>query len=104
MLDAAIGSLHRLLKFKPEQNGKPAAASSLGGIGYVNRSGYWVGRETAQARLLTIWQQSLENVRQVVFVTGEPGIGKTTLIEMFLNQVSESLSHGFAHALREAFW
>jgi DNA-binding winged helix-turn-helix (wHTH) protein/tetratricopeptide (TPR) repeat protein len=53
-----------------------------------NRTGYWVGRETAQARLLTIWQRSLENLRQVVFVTGEPGIGKTTLIEMFLNQAS----------------
>ena len=54
-----------------------------------NRTGYWVGRETAQATLLTIWQRSLENLRQVVFVTGEPGIGKTTLIEMFLNQVSD---------------
>jgi DNA-binding winged helix-turn-helix (wHTH) protein/tetratricopeptide (TPR) repeat protein len=53
-----------------------------------NRTGHWVGRETAQARLLTIWQRSLENLRQVVFVTGEPGIGKTTLIEMFLDHAS----------------
>src|SRR4051794_13347472 len=54
-----------------------------------NRFGYWVGPESAQARLLTIWQNALGSARQVVFVTGEPGIGKTTLIEMFLNQVSE---------------
>ncbi|WON73434.1 AAA family ATPase [Nitrosospira sp. Is2] len=58
-------------------------------IPLTNRSGYWVGRETAQATLLTVWRLSLENVRQVVFVTGEPGIGKTTLIEMFIDQVSQ---------------
>jgi DNA-binding winged helix-turn-helix (wHTH) protein/tetratricopeptide (TPR) repeat protein len=59
-------------------------------IRLTDRSGYWVGRETAQATLLTVWQLSLENVRQVAFVTGEPGIGKTTLIEMFVNQVSQT--------------
>ncbi len=51
---------------------------------------HWIGRETALARLLTVWENSLENVRQVVFLTGEPGIGKTTLIEMFLNRVGAS--------------
>lgn len=41
-------------------------------IPLTNRSGYWVGRETAQATLLTVWRLSLENVRQVVFLTGRP--------------------------------
>ena len=74
---------------------KPAEEKSVpesGGHGSAQlsaRSGYWIGRETAQARLLTIWQRSLESLRQVVFLTGEAGIGKTTLIEMFLNEISD---------------
>ncbi len=52
-------------------------------------SRHWIGRETALARLLTVWKKARENVRQVFFLTGEPGIGKTTLAEMFLSQVSE---------------
>jgi DNA-binding winged helix-turn-helix (wHTH) protein/tetratricopeptide (TPR) repeat protein len=74
---------------KPEPKmGKPAIASPLGDW-LRNRSSYWIGRETALARLLMVWDSSRENARQVVFLTGEPGIGKTTLIEMFLNQISE---------------
>jgi DNA-binding winged helix-turn-helix (wHTH) protein/tetratricopeptide (TPR) repeat protein len=54
----------------------------------ANRAEWWIGRQTTQAQLLDIWQLSLESLRQVIFLTGEPGIGKTTLIEMFLNQIS----------------
>ncbi|ARO87899.1 transcriptional regulator [Nitrosospira lacus] len=53
------------------------------------RANWWIGRETAQAQLLAIWRHSLEGLRQIVFLTGEPGIGKTTLVEMFLNEVSD---------------
>ncbi|HJT51193.1 MAG TPA: AAA family ATPase, partial [Nitrosospira sp.] len=49
---------------------------------------YWIDRAQPQARLLAIWQKSLKGSRQVVFVTGEGGIGKTTLIEMFLSAIS----------------
>jgi predicted ATPase/DNA-binding winged helix-turn-helix (wHTH) protein len=55
----------------------------------ANRAAWWIGRQTAQAQLLDFWQRSLEGLRQVIFLTGEPGIGKTTLIEMFLNEVSD---------------
>ncbi len=34
--------------------------------------------------------------RQVVFVTGEPGIGKTTLVEAFLAQAATQVSCGSA--------
>lgn len=54
-----------------------------------NRANWWIGRETAQAQLLAIWQHSLKGLRQIAFLTGEPGIGKTTLIEMFLNEISD---------------
>lgn len=54
-----------------------------------SRANWWIGRETAQAQLLTIWGHSLKGLRQIAFLTGEPGIGKTTLIEMFLNEISD---------------
>src|SRR3954454_6994961 len=56
----------------------------------LTKSEHWMGRNVAQANLLHIWQKTLESARQIVFLTGEPGIGKTTLIEMFLNQVSNA--------------
>lgn len=49
---------------------------------------YWIDRGSPQTRLLAIWQKSMKGSRQVVFVTGESGIGKTTQIEMFLSAVS----------------
>lgn len=55
----------------------------------VNRSRYWITRQTAQAKLQDSWRRTLENLRQVVFLTGEPGIGKTALIEMFLDDISD---------------
>jgi hypothetical protein len=46
-----------------------------------------VGRETELAQLQRWLDQALSGQRQVVFVTGEPGIGKTTLIDVFLERV-----------------
>lgn len=79
-------------EIQPEKKKETSTGSSLSHLEnrLNNRSGYRVGRESAQAALLTIWRHSLENVRQVVFVTGQPGIGKTTLIEMFIDQVSQT--------------
>lgn len=47
-----------------------------------------VGREAELAQLQHCWRQALEGTRQVVFVTGEVGLGKTTLVEAFLEGVS----------------
>ena len=55
----------------------------------VNRSDCRIDRHTARVQLLSLWQRPLENLRQVIFLTGEPGIGKTTLIEMFLEEISD---------------
>ncbi len=41
------------------------------------------GREGEQARLLELWQRAASGQRQVVFVTGEAGIGKTALGDAF---------------------
>jgi len=40
-----------------------------------------VGREAALAQLRGWWARARQGERQVVFVTGEPGIGKTTLVD-----------------------
>ena len=44
------------------------------------------GREAELAQLHRCLEQALHGTRQVVFVTGEPGIGKTSLVETFLQQ------------------
>jgi DNA-binding winged helix-turn-helix (wHTH) protein/tetratricopeptide (TPR) repeat protein len=42
-----------------------------------------VGREDALAQLESLLSKALQGQRQVVFVTGEAGIGKTTLTDLF---------------------
>ncbi len=42
-----------------------------------------VGREAELRRLQHALQKTLQGERQIVFITGEPGIGKTTLVEAF---------------------
>jgi DNA-binding winged helix-turn-helix (wHTH) protein/predicted ATPase len=44
----------------------------------------FVGREGELAKLHSLFEKTLAGERQIVFVTGEPGIGKTTLVETFL--------------------
>jgi predicted ATPase/DNA-binding winged helix-turn-helix (wHTH) protein len=49
-----------------------------------------VGREAELATLHARLATALSGQRQLVFVTGEPGIGKTALVEMFLAEVGEA--------------
>lgn len=44
----------------------------------------FIGRADASARLQQGWDQACSGERAVVWVAGEPGIGKTTLIEHFV--------------------
>lgn len=46
-----------------------------------------VGRESELAQLQNLLVKALGGERQFVFVTGEPGIGKTALVETFLPQI-----------------
>ncbi len=49
-----------------------------------------VGREIELAQLQHWFERALQGKRQIVFVTGEPGIGKTTLIRTFFKQLAAS--------------
>ena len=57
-----------------------------------------VGRDTELARLHACVAQVRHGVRQTVFVTGEAGSGKTTLVEAFVSQLGGAealwLGHG----------
>ena len=53
-----------------------------------------VGRDAERARLDALLQAALDGERQVAFVTGAPGLGKTTLVDAFLDEV----------AARETVW
>ncbi|MBI3797531.1 MAG: AAA family ATPase [Deltaproteobacteria bacterium] len=49
-----------------------------------------IGRDTELALLRGWLDKALNGERQLVFVTGEPGIGKTTIVEAFLAQLGAS--------------
>ena len=51
-----------------------------------------VGREQELTRLHGWFGRAQAGARQIVFVTGEAGIGKTTLVEAFLGQVEHQAS------------
>jgi DNA-binding winged helix-turn-helix (wHTH) protein/predicted ATPase len=50
-----------------------------------------VGREAELAQLHQWWGQARQGTRQVVFVTGEAGIGKTTLVDAFVAQMAPTV-------------
>ena len=53
-----------------------------------------VGRETELAHLHSLFTKAMRGERQIVFVTGEPGIGKTTLVETFLQNLESERVQG----------
>ena len=72
-----------------------AAAAVLGAGGDAPRQAVdgpelVVGREAELSALQQCWAQAQQGVRQIVMVTGEAGIGKTTLVDAFVAQVGAS--------------
>ena len=63
-----------------EAGGQPLTAASQAALSLV-------GRATELAQLHAFLERSMNGRRQLVFVTGEPGIGKTALVEAFLSQI-----------------
>ena len=68
-----------------------SAPARLGGTEAVaTTSSSMIGRSDALERLRTAWQLAAQGRRQVVWIAGEAGVGKTTLIERFMAEVGES--------------
>jgi DNA-binding winged helix-turn-helix (wHTH) protein len=65
-----------------------AAAGRSEGGSIARRSRWLVGRNGPLATLDKVTQRMLAGDRQVVFITGEAGIGKTSFIEMAMEQLS----------------
>ncbi len=74
----------------PDRTGSPVLSPSensphiFSGTHRISRIIQLVGREQELAYLHQWLQQALKGHRQIVFVTGEAGIGKTSLVEAFL--------------------
>jgi Cdc6-like AAA superfamily ATPase len=51
-----------------------------------------VGRDAELRQLHNLFAKALRGERQIVFVTGEAGIGKTTLVDAFLSEVRDPAS------------
>jgi DNA-binding winged helix-turn-helix (wHTH) protein/tetratricopeptide (TPR) repeat protein len=61
---------------------------------HVNAPRKMVGREGAMAQLDAYLGQALNSQRRVVFITGEAGIGKTTLVDAFHQELANRPSVG----------
>src|SRR5206468_6499120 len=84
---------------RPERDG---ASESPVGSGRTSGSRYrgpahLVGRESALDRLQRGIEAAWRGTRQIVFVTGEPGIGKTGVVEAFLERVTVDPRVWIAH-------
>jgi predicted ATPase/DNA-binding winged helix-turn-helix (wHTH) protein len=51
-----------------------------------------VGRQTALTQMSQWLEKALGGKRQIAFVIGEAGIGKTTLVELFLQEISSDVN------------
>ena len=68
--------------------------ANVPGLGAV-RVPYFIGRAEPLSRLRRAWDVACGGKRAVVWIAGEPGIGKTTLIEQFIASVGDvACAHG----------
>jgi len=81
-----------IAEVKPADSGRADASELLPLAAYrawhSACSTHWVGRRNDLAWLEARLERARHGDRQLVFFTGEAGIGKTTLIEMFLARVN----------------
>ena len=69
----------------PARGAPPVAHAQAG----VQEPSSFVGRADALARLHRAWSASAGGQRKLVWVAGEPGIGKTTLIDRFVSGLGD---------------
>ena len=76
----------------PEAGAGPAADTRAAAAGARAAGVVPVGREVELQRLERLYGLAEQGRPQVVFVTGEPGIGKSTLVEAFAGEIERRLA------------
>jgi DNA-binding winged helix-turn-helix (wHTH) protein len=72
---------YRFIAAVHEAESKPPAPAGLAATRFV-------GRQRELASLRQSFSRALQGERQLIFITGEPGIGKTALVEEFVREAS----------------
>jgi len=66
------------------------AATPMKGVGAKSTMVRVLGREAELAQMHGWLDQALDGERQTIFITGEPGIGKTTIVQAFLEETCQA--------------
>src|SRR3989454_1447709 len=85
---------------RPERDGTPERSPAGSGPASGSRyrgPAHLVGREPALERLQRAIEAAWRGTRQIVFVTGEPGIGKTGVVDAFLERATVDPRVWIAH-------
>ena len=82
-IDSLLSDIERASTTRPSGTGATSAS-----VGLTDLPTGLVGREEALSRMQRWFDKAREGECQVVFVTGEAGIGKTTLVEAFARSVT----------------
>ncbi|HTY54856.1 MAG TPA: AAA family ATPase [Candidatus Binataceae bacterium] len=79
----------------------PPVPSSNGNEPVLTEAAAVVGREGELERLRRAFESALAGARQITLVVGEPGIGKTTLVESFINStlVEKNATVGYGQCI-----
>src|SRR5579863_8891645 len=89
VVETVVGRGYRFLSAveteKPEP--EPDAAHAVAQVATRIAPPHLVGRNAEISILRQAFEAALNRKRQMVFVTGDPGIGKTTLVDGFLAEV-----------------
>jgi DNA-binding winged helix-turn-helix (wHTH) protein len=89
VIETVVGRGYRfLLGVEVEKRVSPSSPS----INAPSSTARLVGRDGEGAFLHDIFETALQEKRQMVFITGDPGVGKTALVDAFLAQIAAS--HG----------
>ena len=72
----------------------PSVQPNVSGLATV-RTPHFIGRAEPLSRLRRAWDIACSGKRAIVWIAGEPGIGKTTLIEQFIASLGDvACAHG----------
>ena len=66
----------------------PGVQPNVSGLGAVHAP-YFIGRAEPLSRLRRAWDIACSGKRAIAWIAGEPGIGKTTLIEQFIASLGD---------------